>query len=168
MRPSDRKALAQLHRLGGRLPPGNSGEQPALGGQHARRRPRLLRYLVGSLLVSQLTPTSAVKYVAETKPTYLYFGCAEAQVAANELLGMRSGEVFVHRNLGNQVLATDVNALAVLEYAVDTLDVKDILVTGHYDCSVVKAAMGDFNLAGSVEYWFRPLRDVYRLHEEEL
>ena len=109
-----------------------------------------------------------VKYVAETKPTYLYFGCAEAQVAANELLGMRSGEVFVHRNLGNQVLSTDVNALAVLEYAVETLDVKDILVTGHYDCSAVKAAMGDFNVAGSVEYWFRPLRDVYRLHEEEL
>lgn len=109
-----------------------------------------------------------MKYVAETKPTYLYFGCAEAQVAANEILGMRSGEVFVHRNLGNQVLPTDVNALAVLEYAVDTLDVKDILVTGHYDCSAVRAAMADYNLTGSVEYWFRPIRDVFRLHQEEL
>jgi carbonic anhydrase len=83
------------------------------------------------------------------------------------MLGLRAGEVFVHRNLGNQIPSTDLNCLSVLGYAVDLLDVRDIIVTGHYDCDAVRAAMQSKDL-GVIENWFRCIRDVYRLHSTEL
>jgi carbonic anhydrase len=108
-------------------------------------------------------PTYFTTLAAIDKPSIVYFGCSDSRVPANEMFGRLSGEIFIHRNLGNQVPVTDLNALSVLEYAVDHLDVKDIIVTGHYDCVTVRAAMMQQDL-GMLESWFRCVRDVYRLH----
>lgn len=107
------------------------------------------------------------KLGAGQAPKYLYFGCSDSRVPANEILGLDPGEVFVHRNLGNCVGGQDLNALSVLEYAVEHLDVKHIIVTGHYDCGAVKAAASKQDL-GLMENWFRMIRDVYRLHQSQL
>jgi carbonic anhydrase len=101
------------------------------------------------------------------QPKFLYFGCSDARIAADTLLGLKPGEVFVHRNLGNCVPGNDLNALSVLEYAVSVLDVQHIIVGGHYDCGAVRAAMSRKE-HGLMENWFRGIRDVYRLHVEEL
>lgn len=101
------------------------------------------------------------------KPKVLYIGCSDSRVPPNELLGMDLGEIFVHRNLGNQVPGNDLNALSVIEYAVGHLGVTDIIVNGHYDCGAVKAACARQDL-GLLEGWFRLIRDVYRLHRHDL
>ena len=101
------------------------------------------------------------------KPQFLWIGCADSRVPANEIIGLGPGEVFVHRNVGNQVPATDLNSHAVLEYAVGHLNVKDIIVTGHYDCGAVRASLKQQDL-GLIEEWLRPIRDVYRLHGASL
>ena len=101
------------------------------------------------------------------QPKFLYFGCSDSRIAADTLLGLKPGEVFVHRNLGNCVPGNDLNALSVLEYAVGVLDVEHIIVGGHYDCGAVRAAMSRKE-HGLMENWFRGIRDVYRLHIEEL
>ena len=101
------------------------------------------------------------------QPKFLYFGCSDSRIAADTLLGLKPGEVFVHRNLGNCVPGNDLNALSVLEYAVGVLDVEHIIVGGHYDCGAVRAAMSRKE-HGLMENWFRGIRDVYRLHLEEL
>ena len=101
------------------------------------------------------------------KPQFLWIGCADSRVPANEIIGLGPGEVFVHRNVGNQVPATDLNSQTVLEYAVGQLDVKDIIVTGHYDCGAVRASLQRQDL-GLIEVWLRPIRDVYRLHLSSL
>eukprot|EP00039_Didymoeca_costata_P021979 m.3333 g.3333 ORF g.3333 m.3333 type:complete len:304 (+) comp2750_c0_seq1:165-1076(+) len=100
-------------------------------------------------------------------PTYLYFGCSDSRVPANEILGLHPGEVFVHRNIGNLVPVSDLNALSVLEFAVDFLQVKHIIVTGHYDCGAIRAASKTQDL-GLIENWLRNIRDVYRLHRNTL
>ena len=100
-------------------------------------------------------------------PKLLYFGCSDARIAADTLLGLNPGEVFVHRNLGNCVPGNDLNSLSVLEYAVSVLDVQDIIVGGHYDCGAIRAAMSRKE-HGLMENWFRGIRDVYRLHVKEL
>lgn len=101
------------------------------------------------------------------KPKFLYFGCSDSRVSSNEILGLRPGEVFVHRNVGNLVLGNDLNSLSVLEYALDHLKVTDIIVTGHYECGAVRAATQRQDL-GTLENWLRAIRDVYRLHKETL
>eukprot|EP00981_Chlorochromonas_danica_P011304 scaffold3867_cov150-Ochromonas_danica.AAC.6 len=101
------------------------------------------------------------------KPKYLYFGCSDSRVPANQILGLGPGEVFVHRNVGNQVPINDLNALSVLEYAVTHLGVTDIIVTGHYDCGAIRAATSRQDL-GTLEHWLRAIRDVYRLHRREV
>jgi carbonic anhydrase len=100
-------------------------------------------------------------------PKYLYFGCSDSRVPANEILGLGPGEVFVHRNVGNLVPGNDLNALSVLEFAVEHLGVTDIIVTGHYNCGACKAAVTRQDL-GMLENWLRLIRDVYRLHREYL
>jgi carbonic anhydrase len=112
-------------------------------------------------------PTFFDKLGAGQAPNYLYFGCSDSRVPANEILGLEPGTVFVHRNLGNCVGGQDLNALSVLEYAVKHLDVKHIIVTGHYDCGAVRAAASKQDL-GLIENWFRMIRDVYRLHQTQL
>lgn len=101
------------------------------------------------------------------KPDFLYIGCSDSRVPANVVMGLGSGEVFVHRNIANVVSSTDLNVMSVVEYAVAHLEVKEILVAGHYGCGGVKAAMQPQDL-GILNPWLRNIRDVYRLHEKEL
>ncbi len=101
------------------------------------------------------------------KPEILYIGCSDSRVPANEIMGLDPGEVFVHRNVANIVVNTDLNAHAVIEYAVTHLNVDHIVVVGHYGCGGVKAAMQSADL-GIMNNWLREVRDVYRMHREEL
>jgi carbonic anhydrase len=96
-----------------------------------------------------------------------YIGCSDSRVPANEILGLGPGEVFVHRNVGNLVIGSDLNVLSAIEFAVNFLEVKHIIVTGHYDCGAVHAAMTRQDL-GLLENWIRHIRDVYRTHQSSL
>ncbi|NBG65676.1 carbonic anhydrase [Acidiluteibacter ferrifornacis] len=100
-------------------------------------------------------------------PNFLYIGCSDSRVTAEELMGVEPGEVFVHRNVANVIANTDLNAMSVIDYAVGTLEVKHIVVCGHYFCGGVKAAMQAKDL-GILNPWLRNIRDVYRLHKTEL
>lgn len=100
-------------------------------------------------------------------PELLFIGCADSRVPANEIMGLEPGDVFVHRNVANLVVNTDINAQSVIEYAVAHLDVKHVIVCGHYGCGGIKAAMQPKDL-GILNGWLREIRDVYRLHIDEL
>lgn len=105
--------------------------------------------------------------VTGQNPEVLYIGCSDSRVTAEELMGARPGEVFVHRNIANMVANSDLSAMSVINYAVSHLEVKHIVVCGHYYCSGVKAAMQSADL-GILNPWLRNIRDVYRLHRNEL
>jgi carbonic anhydrase len=100
-------------------------------------------------------------------PPVLWIGCADSRVPANELIGAQPGEVFVHRNIANMVIHTDMNMLSVLDYAVNALKVKHVIVCGHYGCGGIKAAMGNQHI-GVIDNWIRHIKDVYRFHHHEL
>lgn len=100
-------------------------------------------------------------------PPLLWIGCSDSRVPANEIIGAKAGEVFVHRNIANMVVHTDMNMLSVLDYAVNVLKVKHVLVCGHYGCGGVKAAMGNDSI-GIIDNWIRHIKDVYRHHKKEL
>ena len=100
-------------------------------------------------------------------PPLLWIGCADSRVPANEIIGAEPGEVFVHRNIANMVVHTDMNMLSVLDYAVNALKVQHVIVCGHYGCGGVKAAMGNTSI-GIIDNWIRHIKDVFRLHQEEL
>lgn len=100
-------------------------------------------------------------------PEFLYIGCSDSRVTAEDLMGVQPGEVFVHRNIANMVISIDLNVMSVLNYAVQHLKVNHIIVCGHYACGGVKAAMQSTDL-GILNPWLRNIRDVYRLHKEEL
>jgi carbonic anhydrase len=100
-------------------------------------------------------------------PEFLYIGCSDSRVSAEELMGLKPGELFVHRNIANLVISTDNNINAVVQYAVEQLKVKHIIVCGHYECGGVKAAMHPVDM-GQLNSWLQTLRDVYRLHKDEL
>ena len=100
-------------------------------------------------------------------PEILYIGCSDSRITAEELMGAEPGDVFVHRNIANLVGATDLSALSVIEYAIAHLGVKHVVVCGHYGCGGVKAAMQPQDL-GILNPWLRNIRDVYRLHNDEL
>lgn len=100
-------------------------------------------------------------------PKYLWIGCSDSRVMANEIIGLESGELFVHRNIANVVVHTDMNCISVLHYAVKVLKVEHVLVVGHYGCGGVKAAMSNQQF-GLIDNWLRNIKDVYRTHEKEL
>lgn len=104
---------------------------------------------------------------ADQKPEFLWIGCADSRVPANEVTGTAPGEIFVHRNVANLVIHTDINMLSVLQYAVEVLEVKHILVVGHYGCGGVKAAMTNKDF-GLINKWLRNIKDVYAKHYDEL
>src|SRR5688572_7373051 len=103
------------------------------------------------------------KLAKEQRPDYLYIGCSDSRVTAEDLMGAEPGEVFVHRNVANLVNSIDLNVMSVVNYAVKHLRVKHIIVCGHYNCGGVKAAMQPVDM-GILNPWLRNIRDVYRLH----
>lgn len=104
---------------------------------------------------------------ADQKPEFLYIGCSDSRVHPNQIMGLNPGEVFIHRNIANMVVATDLNAHSVINYAVEYLHVKYIIVCGHYGCGGIKAAMEQKDY-GILNPWLRCIRDVYRLYKDEL
>jgi carbonic anhydrase len=104
---------------------------------------------------------------AGQKPPVLWIGCADSRVPANEIIGAGPGEVFVHRNIANLVVHSDMNMLSVLDYAVNVLEVKHVIVCGHYGCGGVQTAMTNKHV-GLIDNWIRHIKDVYRFHQDEL
>lgn len=107
------------------------------------------------------------KLATGQQPPLLWIGCADSRVPANEIIGAQPGEVFVHRNIANMVLHTDMSMLSVLDYAVNVLKVKHVIVCGHYGCGGVHAALTNKSF-GLIDNWIRHIKDVYRLHGREL
>jgi carbonic anhydrase len=101
-------------------------------------------------------------------PDFLWIGCSDSRVPANEITGTQPGEIFVHRNVANIVVNTDVNLLSVLDYAVNHLKVKHVIVCGHYGCGGIKAATTNTDFKPVLNMWLRNIKDVYRLHRKEL
>lgn len=114
-----------------------------------------------------LDPDFFNKLAEGQQPPLLWIGCADSRVPANEIIGAQPGEVFVHRNIANMVVHTDMNMLSVLDYAVNVLKVKDIIVCGHYGCGGVKTAMGNASV-GLIDNWLRHIKDTYRFNKAEL
>jgi carbonic anhydrase len=101
-------------------------------------------------------------------PEFLWIGCSDSRVPANEITGTQPGEIFVHRNVANLVINTDVNLLSVLDYAVNHLKVKHVIVCGHYGCGGIKAATTNKDFKYVLNMWLRNIKDVHRIHREEL
>jgi carbonic anhydrase len=112
-------------------------------------------------------PAFFARLSAQQRPKYLWIGCADSRVPANEIIGLLPGEVFVHRNVANVVVHTDLNCLSVLQYAVEVLRVSDVIVCGHYGCGGVQAAL-DARQYGLIDNWLRNVRDVSWRYQAEL
>ena len=112
-------------------------------------------------------PEFFARLTKQQTPRYLWIGCSDSRVSANEILGLMPGEVFVHRNIANLVVHTDLNCLSVLQFAVDVLKIKHVIVCGHYGCGGVQAAMQNLKL-GLIDNWLRHVQDVIQNHQELL
>ena len=112
-------------------------------------------------------PDFFLRLSRQQAPDYLWIGCADSRVPANQIVGLPPGQMFVHRNVANVVVHTDLNCLSTIQFAVDVLQVEHIIVCGHYDCGGVKAALRDDKL-GLIDNWLRHVQDVRRKHQAEL
>jgi len=117
--------------------------------------------------ISEERPDFFASLARQQSPDYLWIGCADSRVPANEIVGLMPGELFVHRNVANLVVHTDLNCLSVLQYAVEVLQVGHVIVCGHYGCGGVQAAMDNTGL-GLIDNWLLPIKDVYAKHHREL
>jgi len=120
--------------------------------------------------VNQMTthdPAFFQRLSAQQSPQYLWIGCADSRVPANQIIGLLPGEVFVHRNIANAVIHTDLNCLSVIQYAVEVLKVRHIIVCGHYGCGGIRAAMQNTEY-GLIDNWLRHLKDIYQKHADVL
>jgi len=117
--------------------------------------------------IKQEDPDFFKRLSEQQNPEYLWIGCSDSRVPANDLLGMAPGEVFVHRNIANQVIHTDLNCLSVIQFAVENLKVKHIIVCGHYGCGGIIASI-DNQRHGLIDNWLGHIKDVYRFHKEQL
>jgi carbonic anhydrase len=115
----------------------------------------------------ELDPEYFSRLAKSQSPEYLWIGCSDSRVPADKITGTNPGEIFVHRNIANMVVHTDMNLLSVLSYAVDVLKVRHIIVCGHYNCGGINAAMSN-NQYGLIDNWLRHIKDVYRIHQTEL
>ncbi|MBT0586217.1 carbonate dehydratase [Alteromonas oceanisediminis] len=115
----------------------------------------------------EANPTFFDMLSRQQRPVYLWIGCSDSRVPANQIVDLLPGEIFVHRNVANMVVHTDFNCLSVLQYAVDVLKVKHIIVCGHYGCGGVEAAMGDAQL-GLIDNWLAHIRDIYDRNSDHL
>jgi carbonic anhydrase len=114
-----------------------------------------------------LDPLYFEKLSKGQNPEFLYIGCSDSRVTAEDLMGLQPGEIFVHRNIANQIIPKDNNINAVIQYAVEHLKVKHIIVCGHYECGGIKAALHP-NDMGQLNSWLQTIRDVYRLYKVEI
>ncbi|MFM7432268.1 MAG: carbonate dehydratase [Gammaproteobacteria bacterium] len=130
-------------------------------------KPLFDRNKIWSAEITAQDPEFFAKLVGQQSPDYLWIGCADSRVPANEIVGLLPGELFVHRNVANVVVHTDLNCLSVLQYAVDVLDVEHVIVCGHYGCGGVQAALNNSRL-GLIDNWLRHVQDVMKKHHARL
>lgn len=117
--------------------------------------------------LTETEPDFFTKLARQQAPDYLWIGCSDSRVPANQIVGLLPGELFVHRNVANLVIHSDMNCLSVLQYAVDELKVEHVIVCGHYGCGGVKAAI-DFRPHGLIDNWLRHIRDIYLQYKRDL
>ncbi len=117
--------------------------------------------------VKKSTPDFFLNLSKQQKPEYLWIGCSDSRVPANEIVDMLPGEIFVHRNIANLVVHTDLNCLSVIQYAVEILKVKHIIICGHYGCGGIQAAF-DNKEHGLIDNWLRNIKDIYRYHQVQI
>ena len=117
--------------------------------------------------IKESDPEFFAKLSRQQNPEYLWIGCSDSRVSSNQIVDMLPGEIFVHRNIANVVIHTDLNCLSVIQYAVEVLKVKHIIVCGHYGCGGIRAALGK-RAYGLIDTWLRHIKDVYRHHQDKL
>jgi carbonic anhydrase len=117
--------------------------------------------------IKKSDPDFFARLSRQQKPEYLWIGCSDSRVSSNQIVDLMPGEIFVHRNIANVVSHTDLNCLSVIQYAVEVLKIKHIIVCGHYGCGGIKAALGK-KAIGLIDTWLQHIKDVYRYHQEKL
>jgi carbonic anhydrase len=108
------------------------------------------------------------RLAAQQAPEFLWIGCSDSRVPADKITGTEPGQIFVHRNIANMVVNTDLNLLSVLQYAVEVLKVQHVIVCGHYGCGGIRAAMNQQYYGGIINHWLKNIKDIYRFHREEV